>query len=187
MYTTCTCTCPWILLQVAKQQLLRVDENKMYSTYHDIGLSISKATYSPNDINVHVYLLIYMAQAELYGFRGPIRPSVRIGRHNSLWHSTGCNEKHYSMHMLISITYVREKWLPVRMGVRWRECWISATKQFQRIFLPSLPVEYVTSISGQTDTSEVRFGLAGKQTGRQTHRPNYRNPRCACAPRVNDH
>ena len=44
-----------------------------------------------------------------------------------------------------------------------------------QIFRPSLPVEYVTSISGRTDAPEVRCGL----------KPNYRNPRCACAPRVN--
>ena len=48
-------------------------------------------------------------------------------------------------------------------------------------FLPSLPAEYVTAFSGRTDAPEVRCDL----TDTQTDRPNYSNPRCACAPRVN--
>ena len=49
----------------------------------------------------------------------------------------------------------------------------------------------MTSISGWTDTPEVRCGLTDRrtdrQTGRHTDKPNYRNPRCACAPRVKNH
>ena len=40
----------------------------------------------------------------------------------------------------------------------------------------------MTAFSGQTDAPEVRCDL----TDRQTDRPNYSNPRCACAPRVNE-
>ena len=73
---------------------------------------------------------------------------------------------------------------PVRMAVRGRECWISATKQFERKI--HCPNKYVTSISGRTDAPEVRCGLlTDRQTERRTHRqPNYRNPCCACAPRL---
>ena len=42
-------------------------------------------------------------------------------------------------------------------------------------------MEYVTSISGRTDIPEVRCGV----TDRHTDKPNYNNPHCACAPRVN--
>ena len=49
-----------------------------------------------------------------------------------------------------------------------------------KIFRPPLPAEYVTVFSGRTDAPEVRCDLTDRQT--QTH--NYRNPRCACAPRV---
>ena len=43
-----------------------------------------------------------------------------------------------------------------------------------------MPAEYRTAFAGQTDSPEVRFDL----TDTQTHRPNYSNPHCACAPRV---
>ena len=45
----------------------------------------------------------------------------------------------------------------------------------EQIFQPSLPVEYVTSISGRTDAPEVRCDL---QTDRQTHthRHTHTNP-----------
>ena len=72
-----------------------------------------------------------------------------------------------------------------RIAVQCGKCWISATKRFQRNphkpFWPSLSIEYVTSISRQTDAPEVRFGL----TDTQTDKPNYSNPRCTCVSRVN--
>ena len=37
-----------------------------------------------------------------------------------------------------------------------------------QIFWPSLPVEYVSSISGQTDVPEVRCGLTDRQTNPTT-------------------
>ena len=48
------------------------------------------------------------------------------------------------------IMRMHEKWLPVHMAVRQRECLISATKKPPQVYKPSLPVEYMTSISGQT-------------------------------------
>ena len=71
------------------------------------------------------------------------------------------------MRMLISIMHVREKWPPVHMAVQRRECWISATKQFRENPTNNLTVQYVTSISEQTDAPEVRCGL-NRQTDTQT-------------------
>ena len=51
-----------------------------------------------------------------------------------------------------------------------------------QIFWLSLPVEYVIWLSGRKDAVEVRYWL----TDKYTHRPNYSNPCCACAQRVND-
>ena len=56
----------------------------------------------------------------------------------------------------------------------------------EKIFSPSLSAEYVTAFAWRTDAPKVRCDLTDKrQTDRQTNRPNYSNPRCACAPRVN--
>ena len=49
-----------------------------------------------------------------------------------------------------------------------------------------LPAEYATVFSGRTDAPEVRCDLTDRQTDRHTHTTKYSNPRCACAPRVND-
>ena len=74
--------------------------------------------------------------------------------------------------MLISINHLRQKWLPVRMGIRWRVRCISATKQFQRkphkFFLSSMFVEYVTLIFRRTDIPEVRCGLTDRHTDNPT-------------------
>ena len=40
----------------------------------------------------------------------------------------------------------------------------------------------MVSFLGRTDVRGVRY----RETDKQTDRPNYCNPRCACAPRVND-
>ena len=43
----------------------------------------------------------------------------------------------------------------------------------------------MVSFLGRTDVREVRCRVTDRQTDRQTDKPNYSNPRCACAPRVN--
>ena len=50
-------------------------------------------------------------------------------------------------------------------------------------FLTFVSAEYVTAFSGRTDAPEVRCDLTDRHT--HTH-DNYSNPRCACAPRVNN-
>ena len=52
-----------------------------------------------------------------------------------------------------------------------------------RIFRPSLPVKYVTSISGPHTHTHTHTHTHAHT---HTHKPNYRNPRCACAPGVNN-
>ena len=70
----------------------------------------------------------------------------------------------------------------MQIAIHCRKCCISATERFcEKPFWPSLPAKYVVSFSGRTDASEVSFALAD----RLIDRPNYRNPRCACVPRVN--
>ena len=89
--------------------------------------------------------------------------------------------------MLISITHVREKWPPVHMTEGVLDlCSEAVSEKTPQMFWPSLPVEYVILISGQTDAPEVRCDLTDRQTDKQTHKPNYSNPRRACAPRVNN-
>ena len=63
----------------------------------------------------------------------------------------------------------------------------AVSEKSPQIFRPPLPAEYVTVFSGRTDAPGVRFDLTDRQTHTHTHRPNYRNPRCACAPRVNNY
>ena len=70
---------------------------------------------------------------------------------------------------------------------RTTECWISATKQFQRKPHKHFDLRCPLSIcviwfSGWNDALEVRCW----RTHRHTDRPNYRNPRCASPPRVNE-
>ena len=61
----------------------------------------------------------------------------------------------------------------------------SVFSKIPTIFWPSLPAEYVIAFSRQTNAPEVRCWLTDTHT--QTDRPtDYRNPRCACAPRVNN-
>ena len=77
-----------------------------------------------------------------------------------------------------------------------RKCGSSGTtvsEKTPQFLLPSLPGEYVAEFSGRTEAPEVRCDLTDRhthtQTDRQTDRHrhgNYRNPRCACAPRVNE-
>ena len=63
------------------------------------------------------------------------------------------------MRMRISITHVRGKWPPVYYTYgRTTEGVLDLRNKAvsEKILLPTLPVEYVTSISGRTDASEVR-------------------------------
>ena len=58
-----------------------------------------------------------------------------------------------------------------------------------QIFSPLLPTVYVTAFLGRTDAPKVRCDLTDTHTHTHTHtadrHDDYRNPCCACAPRVN--
>ena len=82
----------------------------------------------------------------------------------------------------------QKKWPPVSTAVHGGSAGSPEQSSFKKnpqIFWTSLVIEYILLISGRTDAPEVRCGSRDWQTDRQTHRPNYRNPRCACMPRVN--
>ena len=68
------------------------------------------------------------------------------------------------------------KWPSVHMafdGAVLDLCNRAVSEKTPQIFLPPLPIEYVTVFSGRIDTPEVRCDL----TDRHTDRPNYSNPR----------
>ena len=58
-------------------------------------------------------------------------------------------------------------------------CNEAVSEKSPQIFWPSLPVEYMAEFSGRTDAPEVRCDLTDRHD-------DYSNPRCTCAPRVND-
>ena len=83
----------------------------------------------------------------------------------------------YTMHMRVigpDVMYgqPRERALDLSNG--------AVSEKMPQIFLPSLSAECVSAFSRRTDAPEVRCDLSDTQTD-----SNYCNPRCACAPRVN--
>ena len=65
------------------------------------------------------------------------------------------------------------------IAIQCEKYWISAAEGFQRkpCFLPSLPAEYVTAFSGETDSPD-------DLTNRRRDRVNYSDPHCARVARV---
>ena len=78
-------------------------------------------------------------------------------------------------------------WPPILWYSKLKESLRSLTDVLEKtlqIFWPSLPAEYVTAFSGRNKAPKVRCDLTDTHTNTHTDRPNYSNPRCACAPRV---
>ena len=112
------------------------------------------------------------------------KPSAQLHMHVSKPANIKLVRAHCNASFVSAWVFSAEKWPPVYMAVDGGSVDLrnkAVSEKILKIFWPSLPVEYVILISGRTDAPEVRSGW----TDRQIDKPNYRNPRCACAPKVN--